>query len=364
MLQSLSKLVGRLKRQKLDALLVTQPENRRYLSGYTAHDASIAETSGVLLIPVRGRPLLLTDSRFQLQAEAEAGDFDVLLYRRGLLALLGRLLPKLAIRRLGFESHYTLHATAEKLAALAARQAVELVPVAGLVEKQRVCKNFEELEAIRASVRLNEQVFQQVFGSLVPGMTERQVAMTIDNTMRTMGAEGPSFETIVAGGANGALPHAVPGDRPLRAGEPVVIDMGLVLAGYCSDMTRTVVLGVPDARTLEVFRVVRRAQLAAMARIRAGVSAREVDGAARRVIAEAGYGKYFGHGLGHGVGLAVHEAPALNRRNGKQLREGMVVTVEPGIYLPGWGGIRLENMVVVAADGYELLNRDTTFLDI
>jgi Xaa-Pro aminopeptidase len=362
--QLLARIRADLRRRRLDALLVTQPENRRYLSGYTAQDASIAESSGVLLIPAAGDPFLFTDSRYHLQALAEAAGFQVMLYPRGLLALLEKLLPRLAIRRLAFESHYILHTAALALMKTAATIEVEAVPVTALVERLRVEKSDEELAAIRRAVRLNEEVFREVFATLRPGRREREVALQIETLMRQKGAERPSFDTMVASGPNGALPHAIPSERELREGEPVVIDMGLVLAGYCSDMTRTVVLGEPDAKTAALFRLVRRAQLAAIERVRAGVVAREVDRAARQVIAAAGYGDYFGHGLGHGVGLAVHEAPGLNRRNRKQLRAGMVVTVEPGIYLPDWGGIRLENMVAVTASGHELLNTDTTFLDL
>ncbi len=353
-----------LRRQNLDALLVTQPDNRRYLSGYTAGDLNINESSGALLIPRRGQPLLFTDFRYQLQAEREATGYKVVIYRRGLLARLKSIMVELGVKRLGFESHYFLHQTADKLQKLAAEIGVEAVPESGLVERLRIRKSPDELEKIRAAVRLNEEVFQEVYRQLKPGLTERQVALRIEIMMREKGAERPSFETIVAGGPNGALPHAVPGDRPLREGEPIVIDMGLVLDGYCSDMTRTVVLGRMDEITRERFRLVRQAQLAGIAAVRSGVIGREVDRAARQVIKAAGFGAAFGHSLGHGVGLAVHEAPALSVRYQRQLQSGMVVTVEPGIYLPEWGGIRLENMVVVTETGSELLNEDTTFLDV
>lgn len=361
---SLSTLQNTVKRRKLDALLITQPENRRYLSGYRATDSSISETSGVLLIPAKGSPFLLTDSRFDIDAREEAEGFEVVLYPKGLLALLKSMLPKLGITRLGFESHYTLHSTAEKMARELGKKSIELVPLTDLVEKMRIRKKSEEIEKIEKSVLLNEQVFQEVYTKLKPGMTEVEVALHIETVMRLKGAERPSFDTIVAAGPNGALPHAVPTSRPIQENEPIVIDMGLILDGYCSDMTRTVVLGTPDSKTRKLFRLVRKAQKAGIAAIKAGVSARDVDRAARQVIAKAGYGDTFGHGLGHGVGIAVHEQPSLSKRSSKKLKEGMVVTVEPGIYLPGWGGIRLENMVEVQAGGCRIFNQDTTFLDI
>jgi len=363
MSDSLAALQRTLVRRRIDALLVSQPDNRRYLSGFTALDHSITESSGWLLIPNKGRPLLLTDFRYQLQAEREAVDCDILIYQRGMLPLLKTLLMKLSIASLAFEPGYFLHAHYLRLADVAASLGVGLVPLDGEIEGLRLRKTADEVAAIKRSVALNEAVFQQVYPTITPGQTEIQVALALETAMRLLGAERPSFDTIVASGPNGALPHAVPSQRPLALNEPIVIDMGLVLSGYCSDMTRTIVLGTPDDQTVSLFRLVRKAQIAALAELRPGVSGRQVDGAARQVIAEAGYGPNFGHSLGHGVGLAVHEAPSLSTRNRKQLRPGMIVTVEPGVYVAGWGGIRLENMAVLTESGHEVLNRDTTFLD-
>lgn len=360
----INKVQALLRRKKIDGLLVSQPENRRYLSGYSALDHGIGESSGLLLIPAKGDPRLLTDFRFKLQAEAEAGFLPVVLYPKGLLALLKEMLPELKIRSLAFESEYTLYSFAGKLKVLAEKIGVQLVPTTGLVEGLRLIKDEDELEKLRLSVALNEKVFDEVHTSLCPGQTERDIALIIESTMRRMGAESPSFSTIVATGSNSALPHAVPGPVVIERGQPLMIDMGLVLDGYCSDMTRTFVLGEPDDRFLAIHRLVRRAQLAAMAAIRQGVVAAAVDKIARDIIAAAGYGEAFGHSLGHGVGLAVHEEPRLSARNRKQLKAGMVVTVEPGIYIPGWGGVRLENMVVVREDGCELLNKNLTGLDL
>ena len=360
----LPRLQHLLRRRRLDALLVSQPENRRYLSGFTATDHSINESSGFLLIPKNGRPLLLTDSRYQLQAEREVVGFDVVIYQRGLQALLKTVLPKLGVKPLAFEANYCLHSKYLALANLAKTLDISLTAFDGQIERLRLIKDAEELSAIKRSVALNEKVFQQIYPTIRPGQTEIDIALALENAMRLLGAERPSFDTIVASGPNGALPHAVPSHRTLCPGEPIVIDMGLILAGYCSDMTRTIVLGTPDARTVDLFRLVRQAQKAGLAALRPGVSGRMVDAAARQVINGAGHGVHFGHALGHGVGLAVHEAPSLSFRNRARLRPGMVVTVEPGIYLKGWGGIRLENMALVTEQGHELLNHDTTFLDL
>lgn len=361
---ALERVKRSLKRRRLDAILVTQPENRRYLSGYTARDHGINESAGVLLIPCEGEPYLLTDSRFHLQAQEEALDFRIKLYPRGLFPLLRLLLKKHRIKRLAFESHYFLHSTSLTLTRLTDALKVELIPLTGLVEELRLKKDAEELARIERAVLLNEAVFQEIYRTLRPGQSEKEVAWAIENAMRLKGAERPSFETIVAGGPNAALPHAVPSDRPLVEGETIVIDMGLVLDGYCSDMTRTVVLGSPDAKTIALFRLVRKSQLAGLNSLRAGISGLAVDKIARGVIERAGLGERFGHSLGHGVGLNVHEGPAISYRNRKPLTTGMVVTVEPGVYIPGWGGIRLENMAVIEKNGCRVLNQDTTFLDL
>ncbi len=350
--------------RKLDALLISQPENRRYLSGYTVPDHGIAESSGLLLIQRQGTPYLITDSRFHEQAENEARGYEVVLHSKGILALLKKLLVEFGIRKLGFESDYTLHSTAEKLLDLGRKQNIDIVPVGGIVERMRLIKSEEEIERIRRSVHLNEEVFQQVHQSLHGTETEIDVALKISALMRSKGAERESFETIVAAGAASSLPHAVPGNQRRIKNSPLVIDMGLVLDGYCSDMTRSFYFGKADKKYMEIHRIVRRAQKQGIAAVRAGVSAREVDNAARRVIDEAGYGKFFGHALGHGVGVAVHENPRIAPRSRKKLKAGMVITIEPGIYIPGWGGIRLEDMVVVREDGCENLNSDTTSLDI
>ncbi|AGF78067.1 Xaa-Pro aminopeptidase [Desulfocapsa sulfexigens DSM 10523] len=360
----IKKIQARLRRKKIDAILISQPHNRRYLSGYTATDHDIGESSGSLLIPARKNPLLLTDFRFQIQAERETKEMRVLLYPKGLQALLKELLPDLGISSLAFESHYTLHNVAEKLQTMCSKLSISLHPTYGIVEKMRTIKNKKEIEKTRSSVLLNEQVFQTVYKTIVPGQTEIDIALALESTMRRRSAEAPSFESIVATGERSALPHAVPGPVKIEKHKPLMIDMGLILDGYCSDMTRTFTLGKASKKYLEIHRLVRKAQLAGIQKIRAGVTAAAVDKAARRVISDAGYGKFFGHALGHGVGLAVHEEPRLSSRNRKQLKAGMIVTVEPGIYLPGWGGIRLENMVVVREDGCEILNNDTTWLDI
>lgn len=362
--QRIAKIQEKLRRKKIDAFLVGKPENRRYLSGYRGGDHGIGESSGMLLVPARGKVHLLTDFRFKLQAEQDVPWAEVVIYPKGLLKLLGPLLGDLQITSLAFESDYTLHSFAQKMTTALAKQGIKSVPTEGLVETMRLIKDEEEIDLIRQAVRLNEEVFIDVYRTLLDYSTEIDVALAIETTMRRKGAEAPSFSTIVASGKNGALPHAVPGSSPVEKDASLTIDMGLILNGYCSDMTRNLVPGTADKKYRQLHQLVRKAHLAGVAAIRAGVKCCDADRAARQIIAEAGYGEYFGHSLGHGVGLAVHEEPRLSGRSSKKLQAGMIVTVEPGIYIPGWGGIRLENMYVVRDEGCENLNSDTTWLDI
>lgn len=362
--ERVKRLQAAIRRRKQDAMLVSQPENRRYLSGFCSGDHGIGELSAVLLVPAKGEAHLITDFRFQLQAEKECPQCRLHIHKKGIFAYLEKLLPDLGIKKLLFESDYTLHSVALKMQENLGKKKIALMPIEGLIEGMRIIKDEEEIEAMRKSVLLNEQVFETIYSSLLDYETEIDVAIALESTMRRMGAEAPSFDSIVASGERGALPHAVPGGNKLQQGKSLTIDMGLVLDGYCSDMTRTFALGKPDEKYMQIHRIVRKAQLAGMDALRAGVTGASVDKAARKVIEDAGYGRYFGHGLGHGVGLAVHESPRLSPSWKKKLQAGMVVTVEPGIYIPGWGGVRLEDMFVVREDGYERLNTNDTWLNV
>ena len=360
----LHKLRKKMGRKKLDAIIISQPENRRYLCGYSGGDHGIAESSGLLLIPREGPVFLLTDFRFKLQAEKETSGIEVVLYPKGVIKLLTKMLPDLGVVKLGFESHYTLHSTVGQMSERLGKKGITLTPVEGLVESLRIIKDEDEIAVLKKSVRLNERVFEEVYSSFSEYETEIDVAIAIETAMRRYGAERPSFESIVATGANGARPHAMPSTDRLKKNKSLTIDMGLVLDGYCSDMTRNFVPVTPTKRYIKLHRIVRKSQLAGMAAIRAGVRCCDVDKCARNIINKAGYGDNFGHSLGHGVGLAIHEAPSLSARSRKKLKPGMIVTVEPGIYIPDWGGIRLENMGVVREDGFENFNNNSTWLDI
>ncbi len=348
--------------EELDTFLVSVPENRYYLSGFEAEDLLLTESSGRLLI-TQGAQYLLTDPRYEEAARKEAPDFKLAVYSTGLKQLLPDLFLELKSERLGVEEHFlTLKRFRELEEALSkARPSAEVIACEDMVERLRIIKDDAEIDKIEKSIRLTEKALQTAWADLAPGKTEKEMAWLIEKTIREGGGQAVSFPPIVATGPNAALPHAVPTDRRIGRGETVILDLGSKLDGYCSDMTRTWVSGAPGPKVVEIYKAVRQAQLAAQDKIRAGIDSVTVDSAARDLIRDAGYGDNFGHGLGHGVGLAVHEKPGLRKVEPTLLEENMVVTVEPGIYLPGFGGVRLENMVRVTKTGCELLTREELF---
>ena len=348
--------------KELDALMVSVQENRYYLSGYTGEDTQFDESAGVLIISDR-HLVLATDSRYELQAQAEAAGFDIVCYKNGLEKELPEIAKSLGIQRLGFESVRLSHKNHSAYAGALGNQRppVELVPTQNMVEALRQIKSEDEIQRITNALRIAEEAFSRVIDTIRPGMTERQAAWAMEKAMRENGAQGLSFPVIVASGPNSALPHAVPTDRKMGRGEPILFDWGARLNEYCSDTTRTVVMGEPDDRFQQVFDTVVMARDMATAAIKSGASGTQVDKIARDHIDQNGYAGQFGHSLGHGTGLAVHESPRLSPIKDDRLEAGMVVTVEPGVYLPGWGGIRMENQVVVRQDGAHVLNDATPF---
>lgn len=328
-------------RERLDALLVADRENIRYLCGFTG-------SSGLLAL-LDGSSLFFTDSRYVLQAAQETRGVEV----REAADLDGAAAEACTAggaRWIGYPASSFTEARAGRLRRRL--KGADLFDVGAQVDGLRAAKDEGELERLRGAARLAEGALAAVLGGVRPGGTEEGVAREFQIECLRRGAEGVSFEPIVAAGERGALPHARPTARPFRRGDLVVIDFGVRLDGYCSDETVTVPVGEVSARAREVYEVVRAAQAAALAALRPGVRLAEVDRAARDVIREAGYGDRFGHGTGHGVGLAVHEGPTLSARSDDVAREGMVVTVEPGVYLPGEFGVRLEDTVFITADGY------------
>jgi Xaa-Pro aminopeptidase len=354
--QRLEAVREHLRREGWDALLVTGPENRRYLSAFTAEDPDW----GLLLITLK-EALLLTDFRYRIWAQQEARGFEVLTYSVNLADTLAELLKRTGVKTLGFEAAYLSYRQYLRLSQGAADAGlkVEWRPADSVVEALREAKTAEELALMRRALTLTETVLAQVAATLAPGLTERAVAWEIEKRLREGGAEALAFPPIVAAGPNSARPHHQPGDYLLQPGEPIIIDMGGRVEGYCADLTRTFILGEVDEHFRKIYSLVRRAQARAEAGLKAGLDSLAGDALARDPITAAGYGEAFGHSLGHGVGLAVHEAPNLspNPERRTVLKAGSVVTVEPGVYLTGWGGVRLEDMVLLKPESAEVLNK-------
>jgi Xaa-Pro aminopeptidase len=349
----------------IDALMVLVEENRHYLSGFTGQDHQFDESAGALFIAT-DKLILATDTRFEIQAKNESPQYEVVIYKKGLAKELPAIIDALNITRLGFESvRVSVKQYDDYRKALETdSHELELIPVEDMVEGLRLIKSTHEVEQTRNALALAEEAYRHVVKTLKPGMTEKSVAWEMERSMRVAGASGLSFPVMVAAGPNSALPHAIPSDRPIQENEPILFDWGAILEHYCSDTSRTVILGKPDDTFLDVFHTVLDAQQKAIDAITAGAGSKAIDAIARNHIGAKGYGDNFGHGLGHGTGLAVHEGPRLSPLRETTLESGMIVTVEPGIYLPEWGGVRIENQVVVGQNGPTVLNRLSTSYDI
>ena len=328
------------------ALLVTDLENVRYLSGYTGSAGTILLTadSGVFF----------TDGRYTLQARDEVRDLNVVIEPGTKPSELNKHLQALD-RPVSFEADQVTVTRLQRWNEEAA--GVSFVPTTGIVQDLRLIKDPGEIDLIRQSVEIVDQVFDQVVGVLSPGMTEREVAIEIDFRMRRLGADGVSFDTIVASGPCSAHPHHHPTNRPLQEGDLVTMDFGALRQGYCSDITRTVAMGEPGPAQAAIYQAVLNAQEEAIDAVRPGMKGMDVDAVARKAIERAGYGEYFTHGLGHSLGREVHDGQAFGKAVEQMVAVGMVATIEPGIYVEGVGGVRIEDDVVVTPDGCEVLTR-------
>ncbi len=332
--------------RKLPLLVVTNPINIFYLTGFRG-SAGVALLGGV-------EARLLVDPRYTLQAREQACGVEVKEERGRLLRAAGQWIGRQKAGRVGYEdSHLTCRALSEL--ERETRRAVRYVPAGDLVEELRAVKDLGEIEQIRQAGHLTSKVFEEVLRLVRPGVRESDLAAEIDHRMRQRGAERPAFETIVASGARAAYPHARASSKLLEKDDLVIFDLGAILRGYAADMTRTVYLGNPPGRVHRLYQAVVEAQSRAVRAVRAGSRAADVDGAARRVLGRRGLAKYFTHSTGHGVGLEVHERPRLGRGEKSRLEAGNVVTAEPGIYIEGFGGIRVEDTVLVGAEGPEIL---------
>ncbi len=327
------------------ACLITNLTNIRYLCGFTGSAAALVVTAD--------DAVLITDSRYELQAAEEAPECRLHIAPRLLDGVLA-VVRAAGARTLGFEAEQVTVRLHEQLTA--GLPGVMLDATAGLVEGLRMTKEPGEIERIAEAAELTDATFDHLCHIMRPGLPERQLLLETEVFMRQQGADGPAFPPIIAAGPRGALPHANPSERPLQAGDLVVVDIGARLAGYCSDLTRTVAIGRAADWQREIYRVCHAAQAAALAALRPGRPCAEVDTTARAVIEQAGYGERFGHGLGHSLGLETHEGPRLSRLEERSIAPGMVLTVEPGIYLPDRGGVRIEDLVEITADGHRLLS--------
>jgi Xaa-Pro aminopeptidase len=340
------RVAARLQDRDLDLLLVTNLTNVRYLTGFTG-------TNGMAIVG-RDTRRFITDFRYVEMAKAQVAEFDREQAPQDFITALGDGWPDGRLR-VGFEDdHVTVRQHGRLRDVLPDR--LELVAAGGIVEAERLVKEPEEVERIREAAALIDEVYAWLREQGLVGRTEREVAVMLEQRMRELGADGPSFPSIVASGERGALPHAVPTDTPIPSGTLVTLDIGARLNGYCSDCTRTWATGELPGDLADAYALVQRAQEQALAAVRPGPAGREVDAVARDIIDRAGHGEHFGHGLGHGVGLEVHEGPRLARTGETELAPGHVVTVEPGVYLPGRGGVRIEDLVVVTAEGHDVLS--------
>ena len=354
--QRLDRLRETIGEKGLDAVLISSWENRLYFSAFSG-------SAGYLLVS-DSKAVLGTDFRYVEQAGQQAPCFQVERLKPG-MDWLPKLASGMGAKRIGFEDqHMTVssHAAFRKRIAEASNGSqVELIEMSDALDMVRATKDGEEIELLARAIEITDQAFERVAPTIEAGVMEREVGWELEKAMRELGAEGPAFDIIVGAGPNGALPHHRADDTIISDGDPVVIDMGARYDGYCADLTRTIVVGEPDETFAPVYNTVLRAQIAATEGVMPEMTGAEADCISRDVIEEAGHGDKFGHSLGHGVGLAVHEGPTLGPNGSDLLEDGMVFTIEPGIYLPGWGGVRIEDIVIMENGRARVMSQATKY---
>lgn len=343
-MSKLGKLRTALAENNLDAILITSPINRRYISGFTG-------SAGAVIISEKNA-VFITDFRYTEQAEAQAEGFNIIEHKEGIVAEIQKQLMGSNIKRLGFEKDHTTYGQYETY-----KQSfeAEVVPVTGLVEGIRIIKTSEELEVMKKAAKIADDAFLHIQSFIKPGVKEIEVSNELEFFMRKQGAVSSSFDTIVASGYRSAMPHGVASEKEIQSGELVTLDYGALYNGYCSDITRTVAVGEVSDELRKIYNVVLEANLRGVKEIKPGMTGREADAITRDYITEMGYGEHFGHSTGHGLGMEVHESPGLSHRSDQRLHPGMVVTVEPGIYVAGLGGCRIEDDIVITENGNERL---------
>lgn len=349
----LEKLRKALTEQNIDGLLITNEYNRRYMTGFTG-------TAGVAIVS-QDDAVFVTDFRYTEQAKKQIQEFRIVQHDGVLFKEVASQVDKMGIKTLGFEKDtmtYSLYETYNSLIE------AELVPLSGLVEKIRLIKTEQEINIIKVACEVADQAFSHILEYIKPGLTELEVSNELEFFMRKLGATSSSFDTIVASGLRSALPHGVATDKVIEKGDFVTLDFGALYNGYISDITRTIAVGQPSDKLVEMYNTVLESQLLALEKVGPGMTGIEADRFARDFLASKGYGEAFGHSTGHGIGLEVHEGPALSSRSNASLEPNMVVTIEPGIYLPGIGGVRIEDDILITETGNEKLTHSTKELII
>ncbi|PGO28551.1 Xaa-Pro dipeptidase [Bacillus cereus] len=330
----------------IDGIVLTNEHSRRYMANFTG-------TAGVVLIS-KERALFITDFRYVEQASKQAVEYEIVQHTGLILDEVAKQVKELGIQKLGFEqdtltySSYVTHNEAIE---------AEFIPTSGLVEKLRLIKNDSEIKILKEAAQIADAAFEHILSFIRPGVSEIEVSNELEFFMRKQGATSSSFDIIVASGLRSALPHGVASEKVIEKGDFVTLDFGAYYKGYCSDITRTIAVGEPSDKLKEIYNIVLEAQLRGVNGIKAGLTGREADALTRDYITEKGYGEYFGHSTGHGIGLEIHEAPGLAFRSDTVLEPGMAVTVEPGIYIPGVGGVRIEDDIIVTSEGNEVITK-------
>ncbi|AIM15572.1 MULTISPECIES: Xaa-Pro peptidase family protein [Neobacillus] len=352
-MEKLEKLRSTFSAQGIDGILITSPYNRRYISNFTG-------SSGVILISV-DQALFITDFRYVEQAQKQCVGFEIIKYSESFPNEVAKQAKRLGIQKLGFEEEYVTYSSFKSYEK---EVEAELIPISGVIEKLRLIKTNAEIKILKEAADIADAAFKHILDFIRPGKTELEVSNELEFFMRKAGATSSSFDIIVASGYRSALPHGVASNKVIEKGDMVTLDFGAYYKGYVSDITRTVSVGEPDAKLKEIYQIVLEAQQRGMDGIKPGMTGKEADALTRDYISEKGYGEYFGHSTGHGIGLEIHEGPALSSKSDIILEPGMVVTVEPGIYIPGLGGVRIEDDTLITNDHNETLTHSTKELII
>lgn len=349
----LQKLRKILQEQNIDGILITNEYNRRYMTGFTG-------TAGVAIVS-QNDAVFITDFRYTEQATAQIKDYRIVQHEATLLEEIATQVKAMGIKLLGFEKDSVSYGTYELYKNIIQ---ADLVPVSGLIEKIRLIKTAQEINIIKVACEIADHAFTHILDYIKPGKTELDVSNELEFFMRQQGATQSSFDTIVASGLRSALPHGVATNKVIEKGDFVTLDFGALYNGYISDITRTVAVGEPSEKLVEMYNTVLASQLLALEKVGPGLTGIQADAIARDYLTEKGYGEAFGHSLGHGIGLEVHEGPGLSKRSNTVLEPGMAVTIEPGVYVPGVGGVRIEDDILITESGNELLTHSTKELII